>query len=236
MLWLVSTAVGYFRSVNLAEDRYDHELVNSADSVIARLEVVNGKVVVDLPPQALAILRHGNNKFYYQILTKDMAKLSGDIGLPGPQDDLLVHVPRMSYGVIDGEKVRVCTLRTPVEGHNEYTVIVEVAETVKARDDFAHQLLIGIIVPQLLLIGLGGLAIWQGVSRGLSPLIDLEQALASRSQFDLSARCPMPPLPMRCAPLSIQLTICLADCARILIRKEDLSPMLRINCAPLWPD
>jgi two-component system sensor histidine kinase TctE len=183
---MVSTAVGYFRSVDLAEDRYDHELINSADSVIARLEVVKGKVVVDLPPQALAFLRHGNNKFFYQILTKDFAKLSGDTGLPGPEDDLPLHLPKLSYGVIDGERVRLCTIRTPVENHNEYIVIVEVAETVKPREDFAHQLLIGIIVPQMLLIGLGGLAIWQGISRGLSPLIDLEQALARRSQFDLS--------------------------------------------------
>jgi two-component system, OmpR family, sensor histidine kinase TctE len=186
VLWLVCTAVGYFRSVDLAEDRYDHELLNSADSVIGRLEVVNGKVVVDLPPQALAVLRHANSKFYYQILTKDFARLSGDTDLPGPQDDLPPHVPRLSYGVIEGQRVRVCTVRTPVENHNEYSVIVEVAETVKPREDFAHQLLIGIMVPQLLLIGLGGLAIWQGVSRGLGPLRDLEQALARRSQFDLS--------------------------------------------------
>jgi two-component system sensor histidine kinase TctE len=186
VLWLVSASVAYFRSVNLAEDRYDHELVNSADSVIARLEVVKGKVVVDLPPQALAILRHTNGKFFYQILTKDFARLSGDADLPGPQNDLLPHVPKLSYGVIEGQRVRVCTIRTPVEDHNEYSVIVEVAETVKPREDFAHQLLISIIVPQLLLIGLGGLAIWQGVSRGLGPLRDLEQALAKRSQFDLS--------------------------------------------------
>ena len=97
MLWLICTAAGYFRSVDLAEDRYDHELINSADSVIARLELVNGKVVVDLPAQALAMLKHGDNKFYYQILTNDFARLSGDVDLPGPEDDLLPHVPKLTY-------------------------------------------------------------------------------------------------------------------------------------------
>ena len=77
-------------------------------------------------------------------------------------------------------------MRSFVEDHKEISVIVEVAETVKPRQDFAHQLLIGIIVPQLLLIGLGGFAIWLGVSRGLNPLRKLETALAKRSQFDLS--------------------------------------------------
>jgi len=185
-LWLVSTAIGYFRSVDLAEDRYDHELINSADSVIARLEVVNGKVVVDMPPQALAMLKHGDNKFYYEILTNDFAKVSGDVDLPGPQDELPPHVPKLTYGVIEGQKVRICTMRTFVENHQDVSVIVECAETVGPRENFAHQLLIGIIVPQLLLIALGCLAIWQGVSRGLRPLGELEKELASRSQFDLS--------------------------------------------------
>ncbi|MBS2008480.1 MAG: sensor histidine kinase [Cyanobacteria bacterium SZAS TMP-1] len=186
VLWLVSTGIGYFRSVDLAEDRYDHELINSADSVIARLEVVDGKVVVDLPPQALAMLKHGNNEFYYEILTNDFARVSGDVNLPGPQDDLPPHVPKLTYGTINGQRVRICTIRTFVENHTDVSVIVECAETVKPREDFAHQLLIGIIVPQLLLIGLGSLAIWQGVSRGLRPLGELEKELASRSQFDLS--------------------------------------------------
>jgi len=183
---MVSTAVGYFRSVKLAEDKYDHELINSADSVIARLEVVGGKVIIDLPPQALAVLRHGNSKFYYQILNSDLARLSGDSDLPGPQNDLPLHVPKLTNGVIEGHKVRVCTIRTPVEDHNEYTVIVECAESIRPREEFAHQLLIGIIVPQILLITLGGIAIWQGISRGLAPLHELESALAKRSQFDLS--------------------------------------------------
>ncbi|MBU6451814.1 MAG: sensor histidine kinase N-terminal domain-containing protein [Cyanobacteria bacterium REEB67] len=186
VLWLICTAAGYLRSVELAEDRYDHELINSADSVIARLEVVNGKVVVDLPPQALAMLKHGDNKFYYQVLTSDFARVSGDVDLPGPVDELLPHVPKLTYGVIEGQRVRICTMRSFVEAHKEVSVIVECAETVKPRENFAHQLLISIIVPQLLLIVLGAIAIWQGVSLGLSPLKELELALERRSQFDLS--------------------------------------------------
>ena len=50
----------------------------------------------------------------------------------------------------------------------------------------ANEILIGVILPQLLLIAIAGLVLWGGVARGLAPLRALQQAVAARSHLDLS--------------------------------------------------
>jgi two-component system sensor histidine kinase TctE len=55
-------------------------------------------------------------------------------------------------------------------------------------------LLVGVVLPQLLLITLATVIVWSGVSRGLAPLERLTRALAARSHLDLS------PLPTEGVP------------------------------------
>ena len=125
-------------------------------------------------------------------------------------------------------------MKAVVEEHKEISVIVEVAETVQPRENFTRQLLLGIIVPQLLLIGLGGLAVWAGVSRGLAPLRELETALVGRSSFDLSPVSDSS-APRECSRWSKRSTTCSIVCARISIRRGVLFLMPHINYVHPWP-
>jgi two-component system sensor histidine kinase TctE len=66
-------------------------------------------------------------------------------------------------------------------------VLIQTAETVTARTDFARQIMLGMMLPQMTLILLAALAVWYGVGRGLAPLTALQREIAQRSHRDLSA-------------------------------------------------
>jgi two-component system sensor histidine kinase TctE len=79
-------------------------------------------------------------------------------------------------------------LRAPVEpGTGRGAVLIQVAERITARDEFARQIILRMVLPQAILILLAGLAVWYGVGRGLAPLSTLRREIESRSHRDLSA-------------------------------------------------
>ncbi len=200
-LWLLSTAFAYFTSVAFANDTYDRELLNSADSVAVRTSHKGGQYLIDLPSYVRSILRHDNtDSFYYQILSPDRQRISGDENMPDLPKNLSLGVPQFSDGVMEGTKVRVASILVPVpepETKGE-TFIVQVAETLKARQRFAQELLVSMVVPEIFFILLGATAIWSGIGRGLAPLKDVQEALLRRSQHDLH------PLSDESAPLEVR--------------------------------
>ncbi len=186
-LWAISAGFAYYLAVGFANEAYDLHLANSADSVAARLRSDGSKILVDLPPAAQAILRHNNrDKFYYQIARKDGSRISGDAVLPEPSRHLESLQPMLRYAQVNGHEVRMARIRVDLPNYPDQTVLVQVAETLNSRRQLAGQILLSILIPQTILIALGAIAVWFGVSKGLSPLKSLEQALAARSQSDLT--------------------------------------------------
>ena len=80
--------------------------------------------------------------------------------------------------------MRVASLlfREPASGGK---AIIQVAETLRAREEFADKILLGVMAPQLLIVVGIGLAIFLGIRRGLTPLNNLRDAVAARTPHDL---------------------------------------------------
>jgi two-component system sensor histidine kinase TctE len=189
-LGIIGTGLAYYLSIAFANDAYDRELLNSLDSVAVRTRRKSGHILVDLPPYVRNLLRHDNSdRSFYRIANDVGEPILGDPEMPPPPGDLSLASPHFSNGTIRDAKVRIVSLRIPVS-EKETTrtgdsVIVQVAETLKARERFAQQLLVSMVLPQLLMIALGGICIWLGVGRGLRSLQILQEAIARRSQFEL---------------------------------------------------
>jgi two-component system sensor histidine kinase TctE len=186
-LWLISTIVGYNAAFKFANDVYDSELVNSSDSVAARIKVKNGHIVVDLPPAAQAILRHNNTtRFFYQVLKSNGERIAGDSVLPAPTLDLKEGSPKFSTIKIGQSTVRLAEIKVLAPEADTEPIIIQVAETMRNRKELSIQIFMNIIIPQILMVILGASAVWMGVSRGLEPLDSVQKALAKRSRMDLS--------------------------------------------------
>lgn len=196
-----STFIAYNAAILLAREIYDKGLLNSADSVIARVRHKGGKVLVDLPPAAQSILKHNyRDTFFYQIYTMDGKRIAGDGTLPFDRGAVDFSQPHYSTRMLDGKEVRVLTILFPVASHfadetpdaddddvpKPETLILEVAETRNARREIVTHIVVSVLLPQLILIICGGIAVWFGIKQGLYPLQQLSKVLASRSPTDLS--------------------------------------------------
>ncbi len=196
-----STFIAYNAAILLAREIYDKGLLNSADSVIARVRHKGGKVLVDLPPAAQSILKHNyRDTFFYQIYTMDGKRIAGDGTLPFDRGAVDFDKPHYSTRILNGKEVRVLTMLFPVASHfadetpdddddaesKPETLILEVAETRNARREIVTHIVVSVLLPQLILIICGGIAVWFGIKQGLYPLQQLSKVLASRSPTDLS--------------------------------------------------
>ncbi len=183
----VTAGLGYFLANSYANDTFDRELLNTADSIIARLKLDTIKVWVDMPPAAQAILRHNyRDKIYFQVLQRDGTRISGDAILPKPIGPLDSVEPRFRYFKLNGEDVRMVRVKVDVPHISNQSLLVQVAQTLNSRTQMTQHLLLSIVLPQMILILLGVSCVSFGVTRGLKPLKTLERDLSVRSPTDLT--------------------------------------------------
>jgi two-component system sensor histidine kinase TctE len=203
VLWFVSTYVDYDiakRFVNLA---YDRALLEAAQDLGRQIKVANDHIYVDLPEVAQQILQTGGSgRLYYLVTGPDQEFITGEPDLPRPPEDAPEEFPdRVRYydDEYQGRVIRAVALRVPIQpGTGRDTALIQVAERVTARDQFARLIIARMVLPQGLLILFAGLAVWYGVGRGLAPLSTLRREIQSRSERDLSA------LPEEQAPQEVQ--------------------------------
>jgi two-component system sensor histidine kinase TctE len=191
ILWSVSTIIDYDiakRFVNLA---YDRALLEAAQDIGRQIKVIDDRIYVDLPEVAQQILlTRESGRLYYLVTAPDTGFVTGEPDLPRPPGDSEETPDRVSYydDEYQGHVIRAVALRVPVvPGSGRGAALIQVAERVTARDDFARQIILRMVLPQGLLIFFAGLAVWYGVGRGLAPLSSLRREIQSRSHRDLSA-------------------------------------------------
>jgi two-component system sensor histidine kinase TctE len=191
VLWSVSTVIDYDiakRFVNLA---YDRALLEAAQDIGRQIKVIDDRIYVDLPEVAQQILQtRESGRLYYLVTGPDAGFVTGEPDLPRPPGDTEESADRVSYYDDEylGHIIRAVALRVPVlPGSGRGTALIQVAERVTARGEFARQIILRMVLPQGLLILLAGVAVWYGVGRGLAPLSSLRREIQSRSHRDLSA-------------------------------------------------
>lgn len=188
-IWLVGAILTYVMAINFATDAYDNALLDSARTLIARLRFDPGRVGVELSPEAQAIFKESQkDKFYYQVLGPTGTIRAGDLNVPRPPADSLEDIdtePDFRYDKIDGQDVRIALVSVAAPDKSGH-VLIQVAETLRGRQELAREILIWVVVPQLILILLAAAAVYIGVKRGLAPLRSVQEAVGRRTRWDLS--------------------------------------------------
>ena len=185
-LCLIGAAVTYGLAVDFATDAYDDALLDCAHSVANRLIYKSSELTVDMPPAARAILKHGDkDSTFYQIIGSNGNIISGDAYIPElPSDEEVGAEPVFFDGLIAGQPVRCGVIEVPQQNSRQ-RIIIKVAETTAGRTQLTQSIFLGVLIPQVVLIGLAALAVWIGVSRGLRPLSRLRAQVESRNPTDL---------------------------------------------------
>ncbi len=172
------------RSTNLA---YDRSLLNTALALAGQVRIADGYPVLQLTPQAQAILTTDKyDRIFYAVRAPDGEMIGGNF-LPFPaatEGPGEAEADRYYLdSVWDGRPVRIVVLHADHEG---FPVTVLVAETLSKRNAIVRDVILGMLLPELLLVAATIALIGLGVRYGLLPLTGLQRQLAGRSQADLS--------------------------------------------------
>ena len=186
---LISAVVTYYYAFNFATLAYDYSLFDSALDISRQTRVIDGRLRVDLPSAALDMLESDtHDSIYYMVSDAKGAFVAGHRGLPAPAEKAPPGKPFYYDGTYRGSPVRIAALYSYVAGATaDAPALILVGETLNKRRTLANEVLLGMLLPELLLIALIGALVWFGIDRGLRPLATLEKEISSRSHRDLSA-------------------------------------------------
>lgn len=186
LLWLISTIMGYFATLNYANKPHDLILLQRAQSVAEQLGL--GKVqqhldfIPDLPDGKDPAMP---DQVAYTVSDENGKKLAGNASISRPLSYRRGKTgPLFSNGERAGKKTRMVSLvyTNPLDSR---VLQLHVSETTIQRQALIKGILAYIVIPQLLLILIAWAAVWYGLKVGLRPLERLRREVAARQRDDL---------------------------------------------------
>jgi signal transduction histidine kinase len=184
-LALVLDIAGSYVAVGAVTERiYDGELAEIARELVLHVREDGARTSFDLSGEAeRTLLLDQVDTLYYSVRDASGRVMAGRADLPAPPG--VASGLRFADVTYAGAPVRLAVLPARPPGAAP-GVVVEVAETKAKRSNLARTLLLGVAMPQIVLIALAGLLLWFGVARGLAPLAQLRRAVEVRSHRDMS--------------------------------------------------
>jgi two-component system sensor histidine kinase TctE len=206
LLWPISIAITYVVAKSIANQPFDQALDDSVTVLSQQISEVNGKVVTRLTDPSRDFLRADDvDNVYYLITGPHGEYIDGDhdMHLP-PVEDETSHPGKVMFwdSSLHGSDVRIAytyvDLRSAVDASPASSeqlrqtrpparlALVQVGETLEKRARLANEIIKGVILPQFLILPIALALIWFALSRGLSPLSELQQRIRARRPDDLS--------------------------------------------------
>ncbi|WP_104654795.1 sensor histidine kinase [Ralstonia insidiosa] len=213
-LWLLLPLLGllaldawltYARAMNAAHAAFDRTLGASLKAMHEGVRLREGRFVIDLPYLALEILEsETGSSIFYRIADTAGNTLTGYSELPLPGGRQPTPYGTVFYDTtFRNMQVRVAAQAVPVrdaQSSQIQLVWLLVGETLEPREALAHEILAGSLQQEVLLVVLAVGIVWLGVRRGLRPLRQLSESMASRGTDEL-APLHQHGLPAEVAPL-----------------------------------
>ena len=187
ILLLLGALAAYWVALRAATKAYDRGLLDTAFTIAEQLRVVDGKLQLPLSPQARTVLLTDKfDRIYYAVHGVGGELLDGNPDLPTPRLEnwrQLGEDGRWYYdGMLDNEPVRLAAYQRNL---GEQSVTIIAGETLIKRQELVRDILLGMLLPEIMLVLVAGSVIWFGVRSGLRPLDNLRAELADRSPTDL---------------------------------------------------
>ncbi|MEO5494959.1 MAG: sensor histidine kinase [Sphingomonas sp.] len=174
-------------------------ILGAASRALAEsLTVEDGEIALNLSPAIFGMLEDNERDNVYYSVRYSGRAMTGYANLPNIVPSGLRDTEvRFGNATYKGRPVRVVAEGRRLPGISQ-PVVVEVAETLGARERISRRLLIGLAVLELALIGLSVLLLPLAVRWGMRPLIKLRADMDHRVASDLT------PLPTDHVPLELR--------------------------------
>ena len=183
----VNLWTSYLNARGTADLVTDRTLEASVRSIAESTSVESGMINAEIPPSALEMFNtgHGDHVFY-RVEADDGRLLAGYIDLPLPKTRDVLSQP---FGFVDAyrnQPMRLVSMEYPVVGAAPVSSLqVVVGVTLKARDAMVFDIWVTAVIQQFALLIIAGSLIGVGLTRGLSPLLSLRDAVLRREDSDM---------------------------------------------------
>ncbi|MGH8765096.1 MAG: sensor histidine kinase N-terminal domain-containing protein, partial [Burkholderiales bacterium] len=152
----------YFIIGSIAQEIYDGDLVEIVRELALHVRRSGGALDFDLSTEAeRTLLLDQYDRVYYAVRTSDGRTIAGERGLP----QVPLSGKPVSYGEAEfaGADLRIAALRVPpAQGAAGEEAVIEVAETLVKRHMLVRKLLLGVVLPQVMLVIAATALVWLG--------------------------------------------------------------------------
>ncbi|HWS74111.1 MAG TPA: sensor histidine kinase N-terminal domain-containing protein [Quisquiliibacterium sp.] len=192
LLWPMSIVLTFVVARSLADAPFDRALVDHTVVIAQQVDISGPRAATPLGARLRDLLPPGSEEHtFFQILAADGELLAGDAMLPPPgiYDFPAPGKVKRRFDQHRGIEVRVAYTYVSPEDDlvgASYPVLVQVAETLDARNALANEIIKGVIFPQFLILPLAVGLVWFALSRGLAPLERMQRRIRERHPDDLS--------------------------------------------------
>ena len=190
LLILVDSTLLHSLAVNALEKELDKDLYSSATAIADYLKhtKIETKDFEMLENSSRILLNDDVDTVIFSVSSEQGQLLSGNPQLAEIKSPATKKfTPVFFLSEINHAKYRVVYYTVMLSSdERERLLSVKVAATLNRRNALASKILIGVVLPQLLLVLLTFGIIYIGVKKGLAPLVVLQDALLSRSEQNLS--------------------------------------------------
>lgn len=186
-LWLT-----WRTAVEAANAAYDRSLLGAIKSIDANISTDSGGLAVELPYRMLEFFElTASGPVYYRVATDDGLVEIGNADLPAPALPLETGRPQFNDSAYFDEPVRVGSyarlLPRPLAGQAAaQRVVIQVAETLKSREQFTRALVLQALTRDLVLVLVAGVLLVLVIGWALRPLARLRNEVRTRSPQDLT--------------------------------------------------
>lgn len=187
LLWTIGIVVTYFIAQHIANSPYDRPLLQQLELMRTEIAQQNLATPIRLSESARTIFRVGSDEpIYWQICDDDGTPIDGNAHLPVPASwEYEANIVRFQDAFYQGQSVRMAYVWGGKDAQGN-TYLAQVAESNQHRAVLHHEILIGMLTPQFILVPLAALLAGLGLTHGLEPLNALQARLRARTSQDLS--------------------------------------------------
>lgn len=200
-LFLLLWALAYYSALYFINAAFDRSLIRRTYALADRVEVLKGRVQIDLPVAARELLAFDREDLLSHSIVDPYGRVIEGVSNmpPVPGEEYLRANQVLLYESIwEGEKVRVAAFALSLKGTSaKGNVLIRVSETLTHRTALARRATLMIMVPLLLVTLTAIAAIAYGVERGLDPVRRLRDQIVARSARDLR------PIPLSGTPAEL---------------------------------
>ncbi len=188
IIWPISIAADYFLAYSVAGTAFDQQLKDHVVAVSRQLSFEEERLTVNMPPEAVAILGADElDEVLFQVRGLKDEVIAGDAALGAVEftPELEPQTVYFRNESLQGREMRVAYIFAQVSGL-EGAVLIQVAETGEKRAQLASGIVGNVLAWQFVIVPLGLLLVWFGLSRGIEPLNRIGQSMRDRRPQDLS--------------------------------------------------